>query len=78
MSATANLLTNNVSNTGGQGSVDFEDGQAEFRLTNFSKNNGGGNKANNTAIPKTTAPTMCSEFPGTYVTSNFAAASLCE
>ena len=49
---------------------DTENGLNEFRLAGFVKNDGGGNKADNIGIPKTSAPTKCPTFPNTNVTTN--------
>jgi hypothetical protein len=77
-SATANLLKNNVSNTGNSGDVSLENVGAEYRLLNYIKNNGGGNKADNITIPKT-SPTKCPLFPASNATSNLTGATgVCE
>jgi len=69
-SATANLLKNNQSNTG------TENVGAEFRLTNYIKNNGGGNKVDGVQLPNTTK--MPAGFPASGTTKNFAGATTAE
>ena len=74
----ANWLKSNVSNSGNSGVVDTENGGAEYSLLGYVKNDGGGNKADNIVVPKTTAPTKCTAFPATNAVVNFAAVSTCE
>ncbi len=69
-SATANKLKKDVSNTGASVS-DKENAGVEYRLLNYIKNDGGGNKADNIVIPKTSAPAKGALFPATNVTKNF-------
>jgi hypothetical protein len=59
-----------LSNTGSSGSATLENAGSEFRLVGYVLNNGGGNKADNVAIPKTTAPVKCNLFPATNATAN--------
>lgn len=80
-SATANKLKKNESNQTSAGGTKENTG-AEYRLLNWVKNNGGGNKADNVVVPKTSAPTKCNgagvQFPATNVTSNFTTEQVCE
>jgi hypothetical protein len=75
--ASPNRLKSNESNTGTSGST-LENKGAEYRLTNSVKNDSGGNKADSIGIPKTTAPTKCTAFPGTNATVAFGSANACE
>ena len=73
-----NVLSKDVSNTGNSGDSSLENGSAEFKLLNSVRNNGGGNKADNIVVPKTSSPVKCATFPNTNVTGTFGAANVCE
>lgn len=74
-SAKPNRLKSNASNNGSAGSSS-ENGGAEFRLIDWVKNETG-NKADNIAIPKTTSPLKCAQFPANNATKNFTSAYSC-
>ena len=74
-SAKPNRLKSNASNNGSAGSSS-ENGGAELRLIDWVKSEGG-NKADNIAIPKTTSPLKCSQFPANNATKNFTSAYSC-
>jgi hypothetical protein len=75
--AAPNLLKSDQSNTGLSGSA-TENGGAEYRLVNYVTNFGGNNRADNTIVPKTTAPAKCATFPATNITTNFPGPVTCE
>jgi parallel beta helix pectate lyase-like protein len=70
----ANSLKSNQSNTGSSGGSGENTG-AEYKLLNFVKNNGGGNKADGTTVP---TAAKCPTFPATNATVNFLAPAVCE
>ncbi len=82
VSAAPNKLKNNSSNTGSSGSSTHENGGAEYRLLNYVRNDGGGNKADGVVVPKTTSPVKCNagatQFPAMNVTLNLMSATACE
>lgn len=69
------LLKNNQSNTGKSG-ADTENLGAEYNLLGSVKNSGGGNKADNIALPS--AGKCTSPFPNTNQTLTYAATMTCE
>jgi parallel beta-helix repeat protein len=71
-SGTANLLKNNLANTSSAGNADYENVGAEFRLTNYIKNNGGGNKIDSVTLP---AAAKIASFPASGATLNYAVAT---
>jgi hypothetical protein len=75
--ASPNRLKGNQSNTGSSGSSKENKG-AEYRLLGHVRNDGGPNKADNIAVPKTSSPAKCANFPSTNATVNFSSANLCE
>jgi parallel beta-helix repeat protein len=74
--AASNKLKSNQSNQGSAGSS-RENAGFEYRLLDVVKNLGG-NKADNIAVPKTTLPKKCEEFPPAGVTKTFAIEYGCE
>jgi hypothetical protein len=76
-SGSPNKLRNNQSNTGASGSPS-ENQQAEYVWLGWVKNQGGGNKADNITVPKTSNPPKCPAFPATNATTNFSSPSACE
>ena len=73
-SATANLLKNDLSNTGASGS-DLENVGPEFRLKDYIKNNGGGNKIDGVLLPNAT---KILTFPVSGATYRYASETLGE
>jgi hypothetical protein len=71
-----NRLRSNASNNGSAGGSS-ENGSFEYQLSDYVKNDSGGNKADGVAIPKTTSPFKCKLFPATNVTTNFAPQYAC-
>jgi hypothetical protein len=72
----ANVLKGNQSNLGVPNG-NRENAQFEYRLLNTVKS-GGGNKADGIGVPKGSAPPKCVGFPGSGVTTTFAAEFGCE
>jgi hypothetical protein len=72
-----NRLKANQSNMGSPGSSKENTG-IEYRLADRVQNFGGGNKADNITVPKTSSPQKCPAFPATGATVNFAVENLCE
>jgi hypothetical protein len=73
-----NVLSKDVSNTGNSGDASLENTGAEFKFLNSVRDSGGGNKADNIVVPKTSSPAKCATFPNTNVTGTFGAANVCE
>jgi hypothetical protein len=73
-----NSIKKNVSNPGAPGSA-TENAGAEWSILDVVFNNGGGNKADNIEVPRTTAPAKCTTFDAKNATANFApSANICE